>query len=225
MLKRRELLRWAAAAGLLGACSDGVGLKPTLMLPDEPGTQPPSSPPLYADSVDALFDVLLPAEAGSPGAREAGVDRVLEVEHFARLAVAQGLLPPLDEGVLSALDDLSGTARGALNATLDARAQLERPLARFSELDRTTQEKIVAHGFEDDAQRPVLLVMRAACFVAWLGAVVNDAGLRDVGFPPFENFDDGLASSGFSDYSVNQPPAATAGDDLSSLLTAGGDLA
>jgi hypothetical protein len=224
-LKRRDLLQWAAAAGLLGACGDGMGLKPTLKLPDEPGTGTPPSPPVYADSVDALFDVLLPAEATSPGAREAGVDRVLEVEHFARLAVAQGLVPPLDESVLSALDDLTGTARGALNAALDGRAQLERPLARFSELDRVTQERIVTHGFDDDTQRPVLLVMRAACFVAWLGAVVSDAGLRDVGFPPFENFDDGLASSGFSDYSVNQPPAATAGDDLSAVLTAGGDLA
>jgi hypothetical protein len=223
-LKRREILQWAAAAGLLHACGDGPVLKPTLMLPDEPGTSTPPAAPAYADSTDALFDVLLPAEAGSPGAREAGVDRVLEVEHFARLAVAQGLLPPLDESVLSALDDLTGTARDALNAALDGRAQLEQPLMRFSELDRATQEKLVTHAFDDDAQRPVMLVMRAACFVAYLGAVENDLGLRDVGFPPFQSFDDGLASSGFSDYSANQPPVATVGDDLSSVLTAGGDL-
>jgi hypothetical protein len=222
VLKRRDILAWAAGAGLLQACGPVIASRPPPMLPDEPGTTAPPGPPLYADSVDALFDVLLPAEPGSPGAREAGVDQVLEVERFARLAVAQGLLPPLDETVLSALDDLSGAARTALNAALDARAQVERPLARFSTLDRATQEKLVTHALDDDAQRPVLLVMRAACFVAYLGAVVNDAGLQDVGFPPFESFADGLASSGCADYSLNQAPAATPGDVLS--LTAGGDL-
>lgn len=224
-LNRRDLLTWAAAAGLLHACSPPPPAKPTVRLPDEPPDSELPGAQRYADSVDALFDVLLPAEPGSVGAREAGVDRVLELESFARLAVAQGLVPPLSEDVLSSLDDLSGGARAALNAALDARAQLERPLSRFSALDRAAQERIVAHAFDDDAQRPVMLVMRAACAVAYLGAVVNDAGLREVGFPAFEDFDAGLATHGFDDYSVNRAPAPTVGDDLSTVLTATGDLA
>jgi hypothetical protein len=224
-LTRRELISWAAAAGLFQACGPAVsGPATTLKLPDQTPSRDPANAPVYADSVDALFDVLLPLEANSIGAREAGVDLVLETEHFARLAVAQGFVMPLPETTLEALDDLAVAARATLNAALDARAQVEKPLSKFSELDRETQENIVAAGFADDAQRPVLLVLRAACFTAYLGAVTSDAGLQEIGFPPFESFADGLASSGFADYSVNQPPVATVGDDLSAVLTPLGDL-
>lgn len=254
-LTRRELLAWAAAAGVLPACGPGSSSeKPDPKLPAQTPSREPAAPLPYSDSVDALFDVLLPAEREnglivSIGAREAGVDRVLELEHFARLAVAQGFIAPLPETVLTALDDLGTAGRTALNRALDARAQLELPLKRFHELDRPTQERIVERAFEDDATRPVMLALRAACFVAWLGAVVNDAGLRDLGFPAFENFDDGLAVSGYprtkagrlvnaatedlralessgqlDDYTVNRVPPPTPGDDLSLVLTTDGDL-
>ena len=40
-------------------------------------------------------------------------------------------------------------------------------------------------------------VVRSACFVAYLGAAYSDVGLREIGFPPFENLADGLAVSGY----------------------------
>lgn len=223
-LTRRDLLAWAA---LLPGCGVGFGPKPagpSAMLPVQTPSREPQVPSPYADAVDALFDVLLPAEPGSVGAREAGVDRVLEEEDLVRFAIAQGLLRPLPETVLTALDDLGGAARAMVNRALDARAQLEQPLKRFRDLDRATQERIAEAAFDDEATKPAMLALRAACFLAWLGAITSDAGLREVGFPPFEDFEAGIASSGFADYSVNRAPAATPGDDLLGVLTPEGDL-
>ena len=240
-LTRRDVFLWATSAAALQGCGLFTHVEPrepTLKLPDEipAGDAKPKS--VYGDSVDALFDVLLPVELDahgavvSAGAREAGVDQVLETEHFVRLAIAQGFLMPLREEVLVALDDLGGSARQALNGVLDARAQLERPNARFHELPRSTQERIADKAFDDDATKPLMLAARAACFTAYLGAVSSDVGLREVGFPAFENFAEGLAVSGYprmtngklDDYTFNRVPQATVGDDLSLILTPEGDL-
>ncbi len=238
-LSRRQLLVWTASASGLGACQGPGSAKPApAKLPVEyPGEAPPATSP-YADSVDALFDVLLPSERNesgvvvSQGAREVGVDQILEVEKLARLLVAQGLVSPVPEGVLVAFDDVSGVVRPALNRALDVRAQLERIGARFFELPRARQEAIVAQAFEDDATQPAMQLLRAACQLAYLGAVTNDVGLRQVGFPPFEDFETGLACSGYprmrngqvDDYTFNRAPQPTVGDDVSLILTPGGDL-
>lgn len=212
-------------------------------------------PSEFGDSVDALFDTLLPAEYDargrllSAGAREAGVDQIIESQHLARLLVLQGLVAPLPEAVLVALDDLTGSARSTLNALLDARAQVERPLARFHQLPLERRNAIVDSAFADDAVRPIMLVMRAACQLAYLGAVTSDVGLRQVGLPAFERFADGLAVSGYprtktgrlidartedlgalqragelDDYTLNLQPQPTPTDDLSQVLTPDGNL-
>jgi len=238
-LSRRQFLVWTASASALGACQGPDSARPApARLPDErPGEAPPAAAP-YADSVDALFDVLLPAERNasgviiSRGAREVGVDQILEIEKLARLLVAQGLVAPVPESVLVAFDDVGGLARPALNRALDVRAQLERVGARFFELPRARQEAIVAQAFEDDATKPTMQVLRAACQLAYLGAVTNDVGLQQVGFPPFEDFEKGLACSGYprmrngrvDDYTYNRAPQPTVGDDVSLILTPGGDL-
>ena len=212
----------------------------------------------HADDVDALCDVLLPTErnpAGevlSPGAREADVDGALRIEDFVALATAQGLLPPLpDVDVRRFAVDLHAKEafRALLNTELGVLASRHRPLTAFRDLPRELQEAIVEEAFDDEAQRPLLLVMRAACFLAFLGAVTNDVGLRAVGFPPFEDFADGRAVSGYprtksgrlvdvakedlrklaakgdlDDYTYNRDPAPTSGDDLSTVLDAAGDL-
>ena len=240
-LTRREVFLWAASTAALQGCgllARPESRDPTLKLPDEVPADDARAKSPYGDSVDALFDVMLPVErdahgvVSSVGAREAGVDQVLETEHFVRLAIAQGFLSPLRDEVLVVLDDLSGMARQALNTALDARAQLERPNARFHELPRATQERIAERAFEDDSTRALMTAARAACFVAYLGAVSSDAGLRELGFPAFENFAEGLAVSGYprmtegrlDDYTFNRAPQATVGDDLSLVLTAEGDL-
>jgi hypothetical protein len=243
----------AAGAGCRTRASDPADA-PSPSLPPETGNGHAADAP-YSDDVDALCDVLLPAErdAGgkvvSVGAREAGVAEVLRVASFVPLAQAQGLLPPLPDTVMRRLADLNGGFRDALNAALAAAALLQRPLTTFRELPRALQEAAVDQAWNDPAQRPALLVVRAACMTAYLGAVVNDLGLRDVGFPPFESFADGLAVSGYprtksgrlvdaatenlqqldaagdlDDYTYNREPAPTPGDDLSRILDAAGDL-
>jgi hypothetical protein len=159
------------------------------------------------------------------------------------------LLPPLPEADVRRLGGASDLFRAALNAELAVLAARERPLTAFRDLPRATQERIVTEAFDDDARRPLMLVARAACFLAFLGAITNDVGLRYAGFPPFESFADGLAVSGYprtksgrlvdaskedlpslaakgdlDDYTYNRAPALTAGDDLSTVLDADGDL-
>ena len=240
-------------ANIAGCAPPADGRAPSPALPDET----PSgsvSPEVYADAVDALCDALLPAEydlngtLSSAGAREAGVADVLAIKNFVALAIAQGLLPPLPDAVVSAASDLPGAFRGALNATLDARAQVERPLGAFKDLPQATREEIVTGMLADLATKDAVAVVRAACFTAYLGAVTADLGLRDVGFPPFEDFADRRAVSGYprtlsgrlvgpnedlstlaargelDDYTYDLEPAPTPGDDLSRVLDANGDL-
>lgn len=239
MVSRRQALI-GLALGLFAASSacakpraaaDGDAPKPPLGELDPLGPEP-----TYRDNVDALFDILIPTERDaegnvtSPGAREAQVDDVLTIDRFAALTSALGLLPiVLPDGAMRSREALGGAARAALNADLDALAAFEKPLTPFRELPRPSREAITARAFEDDnALRPIMLVVRAACFVAWLGAVTNDAGLTAVGFPPFEDFDDGLAIRGYptragDDYTFNEEPPGPA-EDLSLVLDANGDL-
>jgi hypothetical protein len=213
----------------------------------------PDSP--FADSVDALFDVMLPAEHDasgalrSPGAREANADGLLRTSNFARLALAQGLIPVLPEAALAALSDLAGTVRTTLNRQLDTLANVEQPLTAFHQLPRARQEAMLARMLDDEALKPALLVLRAVAFAAYLGASDTDVGLQALGFAPFESLADGRATSGYprtragrtvdaahedlraleaahqlDDYTFNQAPAPTPGDDLSLVLDANGDL-
>lgn len=187
----------------------------------------------FTDNVDALFDLIIPAERDavgnliSPGAREAKPDGILSIDRFAALASALGFLPPLSEATLRGFAELGGAFRVAINANLDALAFVERPLTPFRDLPRESQEAVVARAFDDERQRPAMLVLRAAAFFAWLGAITSDVGLRAVGFPPFEDFAAGIAVSGYpmggEDYTFNEEPKATT-DDLDGVLDAYGDL-
>ena len=247
------------AAGILsaGCGTSPVRVPPPPVLPVETPGEGSAAPARarYADNVDALCDVILPAEIDatgkitSPGGREAGVDKVLRIESFVPLAIAQGFLPSLTDAEVSGLRDLAGSFRATLNADLDLLAVAERPLTMFRDLPRTMQESVVTRAFADPAQRPAMLVVRAACFTAYLGAAFSDVGLQAVGFPPFESFDDGLAVSGYprtrsgrkidaakedlgklfaagdlDDYTYNRAPAPTDGEDLAKLVDANGDL-
>ena len=245
------------AVAALDGCKDpgGDAVAAVPGLPAETSTTPLPARAPYADNVDALYDVLIPAEhdaAGkitSPGAREVGADKVLRLATFVPLAVAQGLLPSLTDAEVSALGDLQGPFRAALNAELDLLALLQKPLTAFRDLPRALQETVVTAASADPVQRVPLLVVRAACFTAYLGAPYSDAGLRAIGFPAFENLADGLAVSGYprtrsgrlidaskenlarlaasgdlDDYTYNRAPASTTGDNLSLVIDANGDL-
>lgn len=208
----------------------------------------------YTDSVDALCDVLLPAEhdeAGTvvrPGAREARADRVLDADGFVTLAVALGLVPIVPEAARLAIGGSGDTLRSFLGAGLDALAALEVPLTSFRDLPRGAQERIVVRALDDERLRPAVLLVRTACMAAYCGGIESDVGLRELGFPPFEDHAEGLAVSGYprladgsrlvdaasedlaalgdrlDDYSYRRRPAATPGDDPSLVLDANGDL-
>ena len=244
----------AVAAGLAGCAGESDPRASAWEPPSQTPSQTPADQP-YADNVDALMDVLLPAErdgAGvliSPGAREAGAAAVLDVDAFAKLAAARGLLPPLSDEVLSWLAEGADAFRTALGGELDLLALVQRPLATFRELSRPLQERVVDHALDDPILRPAVEFVRVACCFAYLGAVENDVGLQAVGFPPFEDFADGRAVSGYprtpdgrlidaetedlaaleeagdlDDYTYNLQPKPTPGDDLASVLDERGDL-
>ncbi len=249
LTRRQALVFLGVGSGWLIGCEVGVPLVLDPKLPDQVPSRDLPVKGRYADSVDALFDVLVPSEAMVPGARDCGVDHVLRTESFLKLAIAQGLVKPISDALVKSFDDLSGSVRAMLNTRLDALATLEKPLTAFHKLPTPLQVKVVARLFDEDASRPLMLVMRAVAFVAFLGAVETDLGLRAIGFPAFENMGDGRAVSGYprtrsgrlvdatkenlvalaaagelDDYTFNRAPMPTVGDDLSLVMDANGEL-
>ena len=157
----------------------------------------------FEDSVDAAFETLLPAERDAsgtvtvPGAREAGAGRVLETEGFGLFALAQGFVPKVSERALAIIEQTGPALRAALNAELDVLASAKRPLVAFAHLPAKLREEILGAVLDDPTRAGPMLLVRAACFTAYLGAVTSDVGLRAVGFPPFEDFAKGRAVSGY----------------------------
>jgi hypothetical protein len=248
------LIAGVAATSALGCSEDRPSR--SLALPREiPGDGAPEAT-AFSDALDAVADVLVPAarsvEDGRlvPGAREARVDRVLDIGRFAPLAVALGFIPTLPEVATAAITASGDAFRAALGAELDALAALEQPLTPFKDLPRARQEVIVMRAFDDDRLALSLLLVRAACMAAYAGGIASDVGMQEMGFPPFEDLADGLAVSGYprtrsdgrlldpardnlaaiaakgdlDDYTYNEAPAVTPGDDLSLHLDAFGDL-
>lgn len=242
-----------AYAGCAPSPADDVA--PDFALPPQVPSGQVDTRASYADDVDALCDVLLPSERDasgkvlSPGAREADVDGALRIQDFVALGTSQGLIPPLPDADVRRLSVGIDAFRAALNAELALLAARHRPLTAFRDLPRATRDEIVAAAFDDELSRPLVLVARAACFLAFLGAVTNDVGLRYVGFPPFESFADGRAVSGYprtktgrlvdatkedlaslaakgdlDDYTYGKAPSPTPGVDLAAILDAAGDL-
>ena len=254
--RRAALLGGLSLAFGGSACAPrSEGTHRDFALPDEHAQFGAPTPVLYSDSVDALCDVLLPAEHDddgvltSPGAREARVDQVLGASSFVTLAVALGYVPALPDAAVTAIGATGDTLRTFLGAGLDALAQLERPLTEYRDLPREAQERLAAHAFDDDRLRPAMLLVRTACLAAYAGGIASDVGLRELGFPPFEDRAAGLAVSGYprtpdgrlidastedlrklaaagelDDYSYRTRPATAAGVDVSTLLDARGDL-
>jgi hypothetical protein len=235
-LNRRELLGVLGWLGLtplavhLGACA-----RPGAWSDDDDEELPdPTLPDGARDNLRAAMDVLIPAAPDGVGAVEAGALEVLALDRFVPLARGLGLLPALppdwQDAVAAGADPL---LQSLLAAELDAMAFEQRPLTPFRFLPRAAQEEAIALASVDPGRRPVIDFLRSVCVWAYLGAVVNDLGLRAVGFPPFEDFADGLAVSGYprvgpdgaiDDYTDNRAPAPTPGDDLSLVLDARGDL-
>lgn len=235
-MNRRELLGvlgWLGLGSLavhLGACArprSGDG-------DDDDELPDPELPDGAADNLRAAMDVMIPAAPDGVGAVEAGALEVLALERFVPLARGLGLLPALppdwQDAVAGGADPLLQTL---LAAELDAMAFEQRALTPFRYLSRAQQEEAIALATADPRRRPAMQLLRSVSLWAYLGAVVNDLGLRAVGFPPFEDFDDRLAVSGYprtlpdgtiDDYTDNRAPAATPGDDLSLVLDARGDL-
>ncbi len=208
-----------------------------------------------ASNVRTLMDVLLPAEhdeAGdllSPGALEAGAYEVLRLENFIDAARSQALLPSLPEAVYGGLERFDDVFQAIVSVDLDTLADEISPLSAFRNLPRVQQIEAVTKGLDDPLRGPLLQFVRAACFIAYLGAANSDVGLQQLGFPPFEDFEGGLAVSGYprtangrridpetedlaaldaagdlDDYTYNREPAPTSGDDLLSVLNEQGDF-
>jgi hypothetical protein len=157
--------------------------------PLDPGTVDGSKK--YEDSVDALFDVLV------PGAREAQAGRFFGDRELVSLVTGLGLLSTNDGEVLDALTDASGGLRSAINAMLDGLAARRAPLSKFSELSLASRTEITNDAYDADSTKPLVEIVRVIAFVAYLGATYSDAGLVAIGFPPYEDFEAGIAVSGY----------------------------
>lgn len=210
---------------------------------------------VFEDSVDAAFETILPAERDAagrvtvPGAREAGAGRLLESEGFGLFALAQGFVPKVSDRALAIIEQTGPAIRAALNVELDVLASARRPLVAFADLPAKLREEILGAALDDPTRAGPMLLVRAACLTAYLGAVTSDVGLRAVGFPPFEDFANGRAVSGYprtrsgrlvdaanedllalaahgdlDDYTFDRAPEPTPEEDLSAIVNAAGDL-
>jgi hypothetical protein len=228
-MSRREVLLFL---GALGFSATACGRNPESSPNHEEEPAPPIEPPppvgdaRWSSNLRALMETLL------SGSVDAGAELVLSLDNFVFLARAQGLLPNVGPE-FSAPSGFDEAFHRLLNADLDALAFLQRPLTEFRKLPPDLMERAVRSGFDDPSIAPQLMFVRAACFLAFLGAVTSDAGLVAIGFPPFESLDDQLAVSGYprtlpsgevDDYTYNREPAPTEGDDLSLVMNADGDL-
>lgn len=157
--------------------------------PIEPGEV--DRDPKYADSVDALFDVLL------PGAREVEAGRLFGDRELVSLVTGLGFLTTSDGEVLDALVDAGGGLRAAINGALDALATRRSPLSRFFELPLAARIEITNDAYDSEATKPLIELVRVVALVAYLGATYSDAGLVEIGFPPYEDFAAGIAVSGY----------------------------
>ena len=188
-----------AAAGGSGGGTGSNG--PADKAPLDPGQV--AAPLKYEDSVDALLDVLVPADRDakgtvtSPGARETSAGQLFGDTELVALAQGLGYLPALSDSALTAAQSSEGGLRAAISAALDVAASRERPLTAFSDLDRDAQLRVVDAMYTDSTLSTLVEVVRVIALVAYLGAIYNDQGLIAVGFPPSENFADGLAVSGY----------------------------
>ena len=254
-----QVLGWLGIGGLgakLAACAtptaatdDADPLLPRLPFDDSPTPDP------NIGNIRALLDVLLPSERDadgtvrSPGALDVGAIDVLTIETFLPAVQALGLIAAVPERIR---DDLAGfdvALVAILEADLAAMAYEHRLLTEFQQLPREDQERAIHEAMDDPVRGPALRFARAACFIAYLGAVHSDLGLRALGFPPFEDFADRRAVSGYprsrdgrlidadredlaalaaaddlDDYTYNRAPAPTDGDDLAVVIDARGDL-
>lgn len=264
-MHRRQFLQWLALLGMapsLSACESqqsGERMRPRFWDPPHDTVIPPSDDDEDDEVMRALIDVLVPAEYDdggamtSPGALETGALEVLALRSFLPAARGLGFVRALPSE-LDAAFELGAPAfdralRAIVRHDLDALADDLAPGARFTALDPAEQRSVIAEAFRDPLKSAALLYVRAASFVAYLGAVRSDQGLVAVGFPPFEDFDGRIAVSGYprtisgrlvdanredldalrargelDDYTYARRPEPTPDDDLMDVLDASGDL-
>ncbi|MGE0787194.1 MAG: hypothetical protein AB7S26_16100 [Sandaracinaceae bacterium] len=257
-LGRRDVLRVLSAIGfgaLSGACAmpEPDPERRQVPIPDVVPPYDPESTP--EGNLRALLDVLVPAERAEDGtliragALEVEAFELLRLRTFLPAARALGFLPATVDPVLAGAEGFDAAIRAALDADLDALASIERPFTRFEHLPRALQVRAVRAGMDDPLRAPLLQFARAVAFIAYLGAVRSDMGLRAIGFPAFEDHAAGIAIRGYprtregrlvdaetedlgalaaagelDDYTFNLAPEPTDGDDLGAIVGPEGDL-
>ena len=198
-------------------------------------TAPPQldwMPEAVRANLEAVMDVLLPATADAPGAVEAGALTVLSLDNVVPLARSQGFLGELPPWLDDSARVLDPVSQALISAELDRMAAEQSLFTAFRDLSRVERERAVADAFVDPDRYLLMELLRGVAMLAWLGAMTSDAGLRHLGFPAFEDFDDRLAVSGYprvvdgivDDYTYNRAPEPTPGDDLTLVIDGDGDL-
>jgi len=187
-------------------------------------------------TIKALMDVILPAEYDdsgalvSPGAVECNAYQAIQLKNFIPALMGIGLISEPPTWIVESMSVLDSAFRLAIYADLKRRTGLRKS---FIDLSREKQTEIVAEAFADTGvlgAAPMYLFVRTACMIAFLGGPFTDKGLVAIGHPPYEDFADGLAISGYprtvdgvvDDYTYNQVPPV-GGDDVSAIMNPDGD--
>ena len=203
--------------------------------------------------VEAALEVLLPPEVDElgdivgPGAVEVRAFEVLAGRRFVPALQDRGLLPRWS-GVTVDLEP-EGAVTTALALDLARAAARTMPGSAFRNLPPGPQEIALRDGLADPTRQWLYESARAACFVAYLGAVHTDEGLQRIGFPPYVDFRQRIANEGYprridgtaltlgspeiarllatgqlDHYSHERAPQPTPGDDLALVLDPDGEL-
>lgn len=249
-----ELFGWLAAGTVASACGVRPDESPDASL-DVPLSYLDFGPENPSTNVRALMNVFLPTEYGadgrllSPGALEVQAFEVLKLSDFISAAQAQGLLPRLPADLEEVVEVVDPVLVGFISTEIDLITTERYGAIRFRELHDDQQRELVEDALDHPERGPVFSFVRSVCFLAFLGAIKSDAGLVDVGYPPFEDFDAGIAQRGYprtrdgrrvdaesedldaleaagdlDDYTYNRAPAPVAFDDLEDVVNPFGDL-
>ncbi len=211
-------------------------------------------------NIKQLMDLLLPSAGArltqdntnvpsSRGALDAEAYQLLAIGEFLPTARALGFIRSVPREIETLSVGFDDALRQIISTDLDALTARDFPGSTFLSLTRPGQEAVVEAGFAEPFTRPAMVYVRAVSFAAYLGAIRNDVGLIEIGFPPFENFAAGVAVRGYprtydgrlidlatedlrelarldllDDYTYNREPSTAGTEDLPEVLNADGDF-
>lgn len=158
-------------------------------------------------TMNALFNVLIPSEPGKAGAVEAEALEMFRSDTLLTAAVNLGYIPKvaaqlaaegasaLETAIVVALDNAAGGLK------------IKKPKLKFVDLTPAERSVVVGQRFKDPATGLLLELARITAIFAFTSAVRNDKGLVAMGWPPYLDYAKKRHNNGYANFSYNQIPA------------------